>query len=99
MISEEDKTKDMNEKFIKLKEDILEEIISKGINNYTEYINARIDNELGRIYAQMDKAIGHYLQLLIKRNEEALIEEQILEDKIKVLNFYQSKNNEDTTQG
>lgn len=99
MISEEDITKDLNEKFIKLKEDILEEIISKGINNYTEYINARIDNELGRIYAKMDKTIGHYLQLLIKRNEEALIEEKILEDKIKVLNCFQSKKNENTTQG
>ena len=98
MISE-NKNRELNEKLSKLKEDILEEIISKGINNYIEYINTRIDNELGRIYTQIDREIGHNLQILIKRNEEAFIEEQILEDKIRVLDSFQSKKNEDTIEG
>lgn len=98
MISE-NKNRELNEKLSKLKEDILEEIINKGINNYTEFINSKIDNELGRIYTQMDREIGHNLQILIKRNEEALIEEQILEDKIRVLDSFKSKKNEDTIEG
>lgn len=98
MISE-NKNRELNEKLSKLKEDILEEIIIKGINNYTEFINSKIDNELGRIYTQIDREIGHNLQILIKRNEEAFIEEQILEDKIRVLNSFQSKKNEDTIEG
>lgn len=98
MISE-NKNRELNEKLSKLKEDILEEIIIKGINNYTEFINSKIDNELGRIYTQMDREIGHNLQILIKRNEEAFIEEQILEDKIRVLDSFKSKKNEDTIEG
>ena len=98
MISE-NKNRELNEKLSKLKEDILEEIINKGINNYTEFINSKIDNELGRIYTQMDREIRHNLQILIKRNEEALIEEQILEDKIRVLDSFKSKKNEDTIEG
>ena len=98
MISE-NKNRELNEKLSKLKEDILEEIISKGINNYIEYIKTRKDNELGRIYTQKDREIGHNLQILIKRNEEAFIEEQILEDKIRVLDSFQSKKNEDTIEG
>ena len=47
----------------------------------------------------MDREIGHNLQILIKRNEEAFIEEQILEDKIRVLNSFQCKKNEDTIEG
>ena len=98
MISE-NKNRELNEKLSKLKEDILEEIINKGINNYTEFINSKIDNELGRIYTQMDREIRHNLQILIKRNEEAFIEEQILEDKIRVLDSFKSKKNEDTIEG
>ena len=98
MISE-NKNRELNEKLSKLKEDILEEIINKGINSYTEFINSKIDNELGRIYTQMDREIGHNLQILIKRNEEAFIEEQILEDKIRVLDSFKSKKNEDTIEG